>query len=315
MHPNAPNNITPQEYQQILQWRQQQQQQQQASPPPQQPVAFQSQHAPMSTDQMFSSMADELIQAYGNDAVQHLPSQVQQAPPPPPPQQPAAFQSQSTSMSVGQQIDNMADRLFQRMYNAAINRLQSEIQARVRHGRNQTHQSLPQYGGGPFQVQQPQFNQPSGFAAPQYGGGPFGIQQPQYNQPQSFTAPQLMAPPIPAPQQSFPPAESRSLSVPDGNWNPRLGEGALPGNQSPPVKLEPDDENNGANQSPPIKLEPDDESNGASRSIWSSAESVAEGRAIANTRHHAVEDSNELQRARLDLNLLAMPSRLGFGGG
>ncbi|KAI6837359.1 hypothetical protein KC340_g4461 [Hortaea werneckii] len=54
MDPNAPNNLTPEEYQQFLQWRQQQQQQQQAPPPPpppQQPVASQSQPASMSRAQ------------------------------------------------------------------------------------------------------------------------------------------------------------------------------------------------------------------------------------------------------------------------
>lgn len=46
-----------------------------------------------------------------------------------------------------------------------------------------------------------------------------------------------------------------------------------------------------------------------------SAESVAEKRAIANTRDHAAENTNELQQAQSDLNLLAILSRLGFGGG
>ncbi|KAI7370044.1 hypothetical protein KC354_g1520 [Hortaea werneckii] len=237
-------------------------------------------------------MADQLFQRVYNDAINRLRSQVQQAPPPPPPQHPVVLQSQHAPMSTDQIFSSMADELTRSYYGNAVQRLQSEVQARVRQGYNRTNQTPPQYGGGPSQVQQPQFNQP-----------------------QSFTAPQLMAPPIPAPQQSLPPAEGRSLSASHGNWNPPLSEGALPRNQSPPVKLEPDDENNGANQSPPIKLEPENESNGASLSLWSSAESVAEGRAIANTRHHAVEDTNELQRARSDLNLLAMPSRLGFGGG
>ncbi|KAI7540447.1 hypothetical protein KC331_g9162 [Hortaea werneckii] len=235
-------------------------------------------------------MADQLFQRVYNDAINRLRSQVQQAPPPPPPQHPVVLQSQHAPMSTDQIFSSMADELTRSYYGNAVQRLQSEVQARVRQGYNRTNQTPPQYGGGPSQVQQPQFNQP-----------------------QSFTAPQLMAPPIPAPQQSLPPAEGRSLSASHGNGNPPLSEGLL--NQSPPVKLEPDDENNGANQSPPIKLEPENESNGASRSLWSSAESVAEGRAIANTRHHAVEDTNELQRARSDLNLLAMPSRLGFGGG
>ncbi|KAI7212588.1 hypothetical protein KC333_g7048 [Hortaea werneckii] len=261
-----------------------------------------------------ASAADGLsIARVYKDAVNRLRSHVQQAPPPPPPQQPVAFQPQFAPMATF--VESRFQHNFNQMGQTPLQADSGPSQVQQPQFNQLQSPAAPQSGGGLFGTQQPQFNQPQGFAAAQYDGGPFQVQQPQYNQPQSFTAPRLMAPPIPAPQQSFPPAEGRSPSASHGNWNPLLGEGALPRNQSPPVKLEPDDENNGANQSPPIKSEPDNESNGASRSIWSSAESVAEGRAIANTRHHAVEDTNELQRAQSDLNLLAMPSQLGFGGG
>ncbi|KAI6788624.1 hypothetical protein KC363_g7599 [Hortaea werneckii] len=143
MDPSAPNNITPQEYQQFLQWRQQQQQRQQAPPPP----------------------------------------------PPPPPQQDAASQSQYAPMV-------------------------TFMESRFEHNLNQMIQNLPQYSGGPSQVQQPQFNQPQLFAAPQCVGVPFGTQQPQYNQPQGFVAPQSTAPAAAAPQQWFAGLEARRPFAP-----------------------------------------------------------------------------------------------------
>ncbi|KAI7378834.1 hypothetical protein KC336_g19289, partial [Hortaea werneckii] len=180
-----------QEYQQFLQWRQQQQQRQQAPPPPprQQQVVFQSQHAPMSTDQIFRNMANQLRQAYCNDAYNDAVQRVQ-------------FRVQQ-DFNRKRQIPPHYGGGPSQFQHPQFNQLQAF--------------AAPQHGGGSFTTQQPQFNQPQGFAAPQYGGwnsqvqhpqfdylqgfatpqygaAPSGTQQPQYNQPQGFVAAQSTAP-------------------------------------------------------------------------------------------------------------------------
>ncbi|GAB1739433.1 hypothetical protein NU219Hw_g4392t1 [Hortaea werneckii] len=146
----------------------------------------------------------------------------------------------------------MADRAFQTF-----------VESRFQHNFNQMGQFPLQDGGGPSQVQQPQYYQLQGFVAPQYGGGPSQVQQPQLNQPQNSVAAQLTALPAATPPQFAP--QGHAASNFDGNAAPIR-------TQSPPVKQECKDEDNGTNQSPPVKVESEDENNGASRSIWTRSE-------------------------------------------
>lgn len=199
MDPNASNKITPQEYQQFLQWRQQQQQQRQAPPPPppQQPMAFQSQYAPMVVSQRLINKADRAFLTFMESRFEHNLNQMVHNLP----------QYSGGPSQVQQPQFNQLQGFAAPQYGGApFGAQQSQV--------NQPQGfAAPQCGGGPSQVQQPQFNQLQGFTAPQYGGGPFGTQQSQYNQPQGFVAPQSTVPAAAAPQQWHAGFEARRPSA------------------------------------------------------------------------------------------------------